>query len=185
MLFSPYFHITTSLSSSTRFILVSPCRGETNRRPNKNCFLALGRSSFSVKSAKHSQKKMPRKRVQVVNILPTTEAFSFCVRLLRQLQKVAFLRKTWIAGFLSQLSLISKEKCVAARSSLRLKLVFAHINVERDIYTSQKTDSSISCCCRHGVHIGWEWQQLCTSARETGDLSVGTHFVGVGSSRSC
>ena len=87
-----------------------------------------------MKSAKHSQKKMPRKRVQVVNILPTTEAFSFCVRLLRQLQKVAFLRKTWIAGFLSQLSLISKEKCVAARSSLRLKLVFAHINVERDIY---------------------------------------------------
>lgn len=57
------------------------------------------------------------------------------MRLLRQLQKVAFLRKTWIAGFLSQLSLISKEKCVAARSSLRLKLVFAHINVERDIYT--------------------------------------------------
>ena len=134
MLFYPYFHITTSLSSSTRFILVSPRRGETKRRPNKNCFLALGRSSFSVKPAKHSQKKMPRKRVQVVNILPTTEAFSFCVRLLRQLQKVAFLRKTWIAGFLSQLSLISKEKCVAARSSLRLKLVFAHMNKYIYIY---------------------------------------------------
>lgn len=134
VLFYPFFHITASLSSSTRFILVSPRRGETNRRPNKNCFLALGRSSFSVKSAKHSQKKMPRKRVQVVNILPTTEAFSFCVRLLRQLQKVAFLRKTWIAGFLSQLSLISKEKCVAARSSLRLKLVFAHMNIYIYIY---------------------------------------------------